>query len=204
MVSKENAALLLGQLASRSDFQKHGGGLIQSHDGQPFTMQRRSPKQFVRSVRWVPNQQPSYQPLLTQVDEGFDLSVACLNSIDGKTMEACIECGVDQVEKLSTVKINVPGAAGSTQKMSLQIPQVVSWRLRERIRWPSDQVLLLNVGVVANPTTDGARPLPGILGANSQRSDALLFVEYEGPVINPTLRHAARGGTTSIRPVVPR
>ena len=204
MVSKENAALLLGQLSSRSDFQKHGGGLIQAHDGQPFTMERRSPKQFVRSVRWVPDQQPNYQPLLTHVDEGFDLSVACLNSIDGKTMEACIECQVDQVEKLSTVKINVPGPVGSTQKMSLQIPQIVSWRLHERIRWPSDQVLLLNVGVVANPTPDGGRPLPGILGGNTQRSDALLFLEYEGPAINPTLRHAARGGTTSITPVTPR
>ncbi len=206
MVSKENAALLLSQLSSRSDFQKHGGGLVQTHDGQQFSMERRSPKQFVRSVRWVPNQQPSYQPLLTHVDEGFDLNVACLNSIDGKTMEACIECNVDQVEKLSTVKINVPAAGGTTQKMSLQIPQVVSWRLLERIRWPSDQVLLLNVGVVANPTPDdgGLRPLSGILGGGRQRSDGLLFLEYEGPAINPNLRHAARGGTTSITPITPR
>jgi len=204
MVSKENAALLLGQLSGRSDFQKHGGGLIQTHDGQPISFERRSPKQFVRSVRWAPNQQPNYQPLLTQVDEGYDLTVACLNSIDGKTMEACIECKVDQIEKMTTVKVNVPDITNPKQKLSLQIPQVVSWRLLERIRWPSDQVLLLNVGVVANPTPDGGRPLPGIFGGNSQRSDALLFLEYEGPAVSSNLRHAARGGSTNITPITPR
>ncbi len=205
MVSKENAALLLGELANRSDFQKHGGGQIQAHDGQNFVMEKRAAKQFVRSVRWVPEQIPSYQPLLTQVNEGFSLDISCLNSIDGKSMEACIQCEVDQVEKLNTVRINVPVVTGGgTQSMSLQIPQIVSWRLRERIRWPSDQVLLLNVGVVANPTPENGRQLPGLFNRNAQRADALLFLEYQGPAVNRTLQHAAAGGVTNIAPVQPR
>jgi hypothetical protein len=205
MVSKENAALLLGELATRPDFVKHGGGQIQAHDGQNFVMEKRAPKQFVRSVRWVPEQNPNYQPLLTQVNEGYSLDLACLNSIDGKTMEACITCEVDQIEKLTGVKINVPSTTGGApQKMNLQIPEIVSWRLRERIRWPSDQVLLLNVGVVANPTPENGRQLPGFLNRNAQRADALLFLEYQGPAVNRTLQHAAAGGITNVSPVQPR
>lgn len=205
MVSKENAALLLGELSKRSDFQKHGGGEVHAHDGQKIVMERRASKQFVRSVRWAPGQIPNYQPLLTQVNEGFSLNIACLNSIDGKSMEACIECDVDQVEKLNTVRINVPSVAGGPpQSMSLQIPQIVSWRLRERIRWPSDQVLLLNVGVVANPTPENGRPIPAFLTRNASRSDALLFLEYQGPAINRTLQHAAAGGRTNVAPIQPR
>lgn len=201
MVSKENAALLLGELSKRSDFQKHGGGQIQAHDGQNIVMEKRAIKQFVRSIRWVPEQVPNYQPLLTQVNEGYSLDISCLNSIDGNTMEACINCEVDQVEKLNTVRINVPLVTGGMQNMSLQIPQIISWRLRERIRWPSDQVLLLNVGVVANPTPGNNRPLPGLFNRNAQRSDALLFIEFQGPAVNSTLQHAAAGGVTTVAPV---
>lgn len=201
MVSKENAALLLGELSKRSDFQKHGGGQIQAHDGQNIVMEKRAIKQFVRSIRWVPEQVPNYQPLLTQVNEGYSLDISCLNSIDGNTMEACINCEVDQVEKLNTVRINVPLVTGGMQNMSLQIPQIISWRLRERIRWPSDQVLLLNVGVVANPTPENNRPLPGLFKRNGQRADALLFIEFQGPAVSSTLQHAAAGGITPVAPV---
>lgn len=204
MVSKENAALLLNELAQRTDFQKHGGGLAQIQDGQSITMERRNARQFVRSVRWAPNQNPSHQPLLTTIQEGYTLNLACLNSLDSRSMEVCIECEVNQVEKLNSVKINVPGTTGNTQKMNLQIPELVNWRLHERIRWPSDQVLLLNVGVVANPTPDNGKPLPGILSKASQRADALLFLEYEGPVQNHSRRHASAGGTTPITPITPR
>lgn len=204
MVSKENAALLLGELAKRSDFQKHGGGQVQAHDGQKIAMEKRAVKQFVRSVRWVPEQVPNYQPLLTQVNEGYSLDISCLNSIDGRTMEACINCEVDQVEKLNTVRINVPLVTGGMQNMSLQIPQIISWRLRERIRWPSDQVLLLNVGVVANPTPENNRPLPGLFNRNAQRADALLFIEFQGPAVSSALRHAAAGGITNVAPVQQR
>jgi hypothetical protein len=65
--------------------------------------------------------------------------------------------------------------------VQFQVPQFVSWRLHERFRWPSDQVLLLSCGVVASPTGDAATPIPllGNLSGNS-RSDALLMIEHKG------------------------
>jgi hypothetical protein len=67
------------------------------------------------------------------------------------------------------------------------VPQIVSWRLHERFRWPADHVLLLGCGVVASPTGEKMGPLgipvpsiPGIPLPVSGRADALLFVESKG------------------------
>ncbi len=201
MVSKESAALLQGQLARRGDAKTSSSGTLTNHDGQSFLLKKTRPVQFVSSLRWVPNQIPNYQPLMTNIEEGYSLSISCLSALDNSTIEAIIKCDVDQVEKLNPVKVNVPGADGSAQQLNLQIPQLVSWRLHERFRWPNDQVLLLSCGVVASLEPDAAAKLP-LLGLNSknQRADALLFIEYRGPATEATLPRAADAGLVPIRP----
>ena len=185
MVTKENAALLRASLARRADFKDHGTGRISHNDGQTVVLRKTQPVQFIRNFRWVTNQVPSYQPLVTTVDEGYTLEISSLSSLDGSTVEASIQCHVDQVEKLNTVKVDVPGSLGATtDRISLQIPQLVSWRLKERFRWRDDQVLLLSCGVVATPGPDSSTSisLPRVFGgSNRKRSDALLFVDYRGP-----------------------
>ena len=192
MISKENAAILLGQLSRRGDFKQHSGGRLANHDGQSFVLEKTRPVQFVRSLRWVPNQTPNYQPQMTKVDEGYRLELSCLSALDNQTIEAVIKCDVDQVEKLNTVKVSVPAPGGGAQQMNLQIPQLVSWRLHERFRWPNDQVLLLSCGVVATPEpqTGGGLKIPG-LSQKSKRADALLFVEYRGPSNGPMVPQSA-------------
>lgn len=205
MISKENAAILLSQLRQRGDFKQHSSGQITNHDGQTFVLEKTQPVQFIRSLRWVPNQTPNYQPLMTQVDEGYRLSISSLSALDDGSIESVIKCDVDQVEKLTTVKVNVPGINGGAETMSLQIPQLVSWRLHERFRWPNDQVLLLSCGVVATPepTTGGGFQLPGIggvLGGNAKRADALLFIEYRGPATGASVPQTA-GQTPNLAPL---
>lgn len=200
MISKENAAILLAQLRKRGDFKQHSGGRLTNHDGQVFSLEKTKPVQFVRSLRWVPNQVPNYQPLMTSLDEGYRLTISSLSAIDNESIEAIIKCDVDQVEKLSTVKVNVPGALGAAEQMNLQIPQMVSWRLHERFRWPNDQVLLLSCGVVATPepeTTRRALRIPGFgeLGPKFKRADALLFVDYRGPASEAAVPLTARRNT---------
>lgn len=201
MVSKESAALLQGQLARRGDAKTSSSGTLTNHDGQTFLLKKTRPVQFVSSLRWVPNQIPNHQPLMTNIEEGYSLSISCLSALDDSTIEAIIKCDVDQVEKLNPVKVNVPGADGSGQQLNLQIPQLVSWRLHERFRWPNDQVLLLSCGVVASLEPDAAARLP-LLGLNSknQRADALLFIEYRGPATEASLPRAADTGLVPIRP----
>ena len=187
MVSKENAAILLSQLSRRGDFKQHSGGRLTNHDGQSFVMQKTKPVQFVRSLQWVPNQVPNYQPLISSLDEGYRLSISCLSSLDDNSIEAVVKCDCDQIEKLSTVKVNVPGVNGGSESINLQVPQLVSWRVHERFRWPNDQVLLLSCGVVASPDSDsgGGLRLPG--RTQNKRGDALLFIEYRGPATGATI-----------------
>lgn len=202
MISKENAAQLLGQLGKRTDFKQHTGGRLTNHDGQPFVIEKTRPVQFVRSLRWVPNQNPNYQPLMTSLNEGYKLEIACLSSINNDSIEAVIKCEIDQVEKLNTVIVNVPGLNGAAQQMHLQIPQLVSWRLHERFKWPNDQVLLLSCGVVATLDPEaktGGFKIPGLPQA-PKRSDALLFIEYRGPAMQASVPRTAQNRLAPIRP----
>ncbi|MDG2184327.1 MAG: hypothetical protein P8K79_01535 [Mariniblastus sp.] len=183
MVSKENAAYLLANLRRRPDFQEHGNARLVQHDGQTIKVEKYKPLQFVQSIRWTPNQVPGYQPQLKTIDEGYALKLAALTSLDGKTIEATVECSVDQVEKLRSVKIAIPGAQNTNgAQVNLQIPQMVSWEIKERFRWPNDQVLVLSCGVVANPKPKTNNSLiPDLFEVDRGRADALLFIEYRGP-----------------------
>ena len=195
LVSKENAAILMGQLSRRGDFKQHSSGRLTKHDGQSFSLDKTRPLQFVRSLRWTPSQAPGYQPLTTTVSEGYKLQLSCLTTVDNASIEAMIKCDVDQVEKLEDVSITVPaGPGGTQQKVKLQVPQMVSWRLQERFRWPSDEVLVLSCGVVATPDPDarnGGIRLPGTGGA--KRADALLFIDYRGPATGATIATVPKG-----------
>ena len=185
MVSKENAAYLLSNLRRRADFQEHGNARLVQHDGQTIKVEKYKPLQFVQNIRWTPNQVPGYQPQLKTIDEGYALKLATLTSLDGKTIEATIECTVDQVEKLRSVKIAIPGAENTNgAQVNLQIPQMVSWEIQERFRWPNDQVLVLSCGVVANPKPKANNLLiPDLFEVDRGRADALLFIEYRGPEV---------------------
>ncbi len=181
MVSKENAALLLNHLAGRSDFRLHAGGRLQVPDGQSTKLEKRDPQQFVRNLRWTPGQYPGYQPLLSQIMSGYTLQLSTLASLDGRTAEVALLCEIDQVEKLTPVRVMVAIGNGQSDRVSLQIPSLVSCRFQERFRWPSDQVLVLSCGVVATPGVDGtARPLGGLFDAKGSRADALLIIEHRG------------------------
>ncbi len=180
MISKENAAVLMNQLTRRADFQDHGGGRIAHHDGQDLLMENRWHRQFVRSLRWTPGQGSGYQPQLTQINEGYSLTINSLTSLDGKAVEVFIKCDIDQVEKFNQVAIRAPNATAGFDRVNLQIPEVISYRIQERVRWPLDQVLLLSCGVMARPTEDNVKPFGGLLDQRAGRGDALLFIEFRG------------------------
>ena len=203
MMSKENAAILIGQLRQRADFKPHSGGEVKTHDGQSFVLEKTKPVQFIRSLRWLPGQFPVYEPLMTTINEGYTLSISSLSLLDNRAIEVAIKCDVDQVETLTPIKIPVAGAAGSVQSAEINVPELISWRLHERFRWPSDQVLLLSCGVVADPQpeTTGGTGVFGLKNRRKQtnRSDALLLIEYRGPATGANLPRTA--GRSSLAPL---
>ena len=203
LMSKENAALLISQLRQRSDFQRHSGGEVKTHDGQSFVLEKTKPVPFVRSLRWLPGQFPPYEPLMTTIHEGYTLSLSSLSLLDNRAIEVAVKCDVDQVETLTPIKIPVSGTGNAIQTADINVPELISWRLHERFRWPSDQVLLLSCGVVADPEpeTSGGTGRFGFGSRRKQvnRSDALLLIEYRGPATEANLPRTA--GRSSLAPL---
>jgi len=184
VLSKENAAILLAQLRQRTDFREQASPSVPIHNGQSHTVTRTVPRTFVRSVRMRPDVWPGHELVSGQLQEGFTLQLSPLMSLDGNTIDAVIKCDVDQLEKLVPVNVDIPSVAGGVQRVQIQIPQVISWRLHERFRWPVNQVLMLGCGVVAAPTPERMElmgvPLPTLPFTSGGRADALLLVESNG------------------------
>jgi hypothetical protein len=181
LLSRENAAVLVEQLKARSDFREHSTPQTQVQNGQSQTLARTQPRSYSRSVQ-VKSAFPFYDLIPGHIDEGYSLTISPLMSLDGQTVEAAIECEINQVEKLLPVSIDIP-IGKQTQRATVQVPQMVSWRLNERFRWPADQVLLLSCGVVANPAGAVGGPLAPLLspiGGATNRADALLLIEHRG------------------------
>ncbi|PQO34759.1 hypothetical protein DTL21_14770 [Bremerella cremea] len=184
LMSKENAAVLLNELRQRSDFREHHAADLLVHNGQSSTISMLQPRTFVRGVR-ATQTFPGYELQSDQIEEGFAMEVSPLLTPDDKMIDAVLKCSVDQIEKFVTVDVDVP-TSGTRQAVDIQIPQMVSWRLHERFRWPSDQVLLISCGVVARPQAGiaGTAPqlpsLAGLLPERPPRADGLMFVEFKG------------------------
>ena len=186
LVSKENAAFLVAELSKRTDYREHNSPNQVTHNGQSLAISRLRPKTYVRSVRLRDGIVPTYDSESAQLEEGFSLQISPLFGLDGKSVDAVIKCHIDQVERLVPIAIELPGVAAK-QKAQVQVPQLVSWRLHERFRWPTDQVLLLSCGVVAAPGPDsrGALGLVNALTTTAGRADALLFIECNGKATSP-------------------
>jgi hypothetical protein len=199
LMSKENAAILLGELRKRADFQLHNSPDVAIHNGQPFRTSRTRPLSYPQALVQRNPPYPYYDLKIGAVEEGYTLEMSPLRSLDEDIMEAVIKCSVDQVEKFEDVAIEIPTATGQTQSVTIQVPQIVSWRVVERFRWPANQVLLLSCGVVASP---GVRPnqllkVPKLLNNAAERADALLFIESKGTIDKAVLPSTAGLMTTT-------
>jgi hypothetical protein len=184
LLHKEDVALMLAELHKRSDFREHSSPHLLVNNGQSTTVSAIRPRPYVRDVTVRPEIFPSYQPQQAQFDEGFSLELNPLLSIDGQFVDAVIKCNIDQLERL--VKVTVPIAAGTPQRQQAEVhvPQISHFGLHERFRWPADQVLLVDLGVVATPVPGKPNGLldvlPGIGGP--PRADLLVFIDSRGKI----------------------
>jgi hypothetical protein len=180
LLSRENTASLYDQLKNRADFREHSSPHVEIANGQSQKLARTQARPYTRGIQLRPTF-PFYDMIPGKIDEGYSLEISPLMSLDGQTMEAAITCNVDQVEKLVPLNIDVP-VGGQSQRVQVQVPQVVSWRLAERFRWPTNEVLLLSCGVVASPAP-GAGGIMSVLssplGLSGNRADALLMIEHK-------------------------
>ena len=190
LLSKENAALLMATLRGRSDFRELSAVDMVVHNGQSQVLEKVRGRNYVSDYKPVQAAFPPYMPETGELQEGYRLQLSPLLSLDRREVDLVVKCNIDQVEKLSNVNLDLPLVGGQTYAAQIHVPQVASWRLHERFRWPSDQVLLLSCGVVAAPDSNTTPSLLGggssflgldrIFSNNGQRAEALLMIEYRG------------------------
>lgn len=190
LVSKENSALLLSMLRGRTDFKEVSSADVVVHNGQSQVLEQVRGRNFVEDFRSNPGTWPPYMPTTGEIKEGYRLQLSPLLSVDKQTVDLVVKCHIDQVERLANVSLELPLQTGQFYNGQINVPQVVSWRLHERFRWPADEVLLLSCGVVAAPQGTPNASLLGqgssllgidrILGPGRDRADALLMIEYRG------------------------
>ncbi|MEZ6133773.1 MAG: hypothetical protein R3C53_02570 [Pirellulaceae bacterium] len=190
LVSKENSAMLLAMLRGRTDFKEVSAVDMVVHNGQSQILEQVRGRNFVEDMQPVQNAWPPYMPSTGEIKEGYRLQLSPLLSVDKQSVDLVVKCNIDQVEKLANVNLDLPLQNGQVFTGQINVPQVASWRLHERFRWPADQVLLLSCGVVAAPQGSTSASLLGqgssllgldkILSPGGDRADALLMIEYRG------------------------
>jgi hypothetical protein len=184
LLSKENAALLLNLLRARTDTRQVQDLNLTMYNGQTENLAAVRGRNYVRNMRPAATGWPPYEPETGEVQEGYRLSLSPLLSVDGKSLDCVIKAEIDQVDKLNPVDLELPLPNNQIHRTRVEVPQMVSWRLHERFRWPSDMVLLLSCGVVASPERPGATiPLlnmSSLTGSTAGRADALMFIEHRG------------------------
>ena len=184
LLEKEAAAMLVADLRRRSDYREHSSPQLLVNNGQPAVVSATRGRNYVRSVRLRPEAWPGFEPETAVIDEGFSFEFSPLLSLDGRTIDAAVKCEVQQVDKLIPVMLDVPTVAAPRQRTKIEVPQTVQFRFHERFRWPTEQVLLIAMGVVASPAPSDGKPLvPGVplpIGNTPARSELLVLVENKG------------------------
>ncbi len=184
LLSKENAALVMNMLRQRTDARQVQALDLITYNGQTEKLASTRGRNYVRNVRPAPTGWPPYEPETGEIQEGYRLSISPLLSVDNRVIDCVIKAEIDQVDKLKSVELDLPLPNNQVHRTKIDVPQLVSWRLHERFRWPSDMVLLLSCGVVASPERpQAAVPLLNLemlTGTTAGRADALLFIEFRG------------------------
>jgi hypothetical protein len=184
LLEKEDAAALLAELRKRSDFREHSSPQLLVWHGQSTTVAAGRPRSYKRDAVARPGAWPAFEEQVAQFDEGFSLELSPLVALDGRSIDAVIKCNIDQLERLVPVMLDVPSPVAPSQRTKIEVPQVSHMRFHERFRWPSDQVLVVGLGVVATPVPSEPGGLKLALGALTAppRADLVVFVDSRGTV----------------------
>jgi hypothetical protein len=187
IMAREDAAILLSELRRRTDFREHTTAHQMVLNGQTSVVSTMRPRTYAKGIILTQATWPGYQPEMGQIDEGFTLEFSPLLTTDGATTDAVVKLKLAQIEKMLPVQLEAPSALAQNQHAQIEVPQLTMVQMHERFRWPTDQVLLLSIGVVATPGPEAANPLTDVLPLpkSAPRADALLLVESSGTAAAP-------------------
>ena len=183
LLAKEDAAALITQLSTRSDFRNHGSPRLMVNDGQKAEISLSNARPYLRSL--LSPTQPGVPANVGHINEGIRLELHPLLSADGQAIDAMLKCNITQVERLVSVRLEAPASIpAGRQWYNIEVPQVVSCRFHERFHWPKDKVLLVSLGMIPRPSPRAAFKLP--LSNDDPRGEALIIIESLRNVLSGT------------------
>ncbi|MEQ8835297.1 MAG: hypothetical protein RID07_00670 [Lacipirellulaceae bacterium] len=199
IMAREDAALLLSELKRRTDYRVHSPPHQIVFNGQSHIVSSIKPRSYTKGILPTANVWPGYQPELATIDEGFNFEFSPLLSMDTATTDAVVKVKLTQVEKMLPVQLEAPSTIAPNQRTQVEVPQMTMVQLHERFRWPTNQVLLLSMGVVASPGPEKPNLIVDTLKLpkSPPRADALLMVESRGTVATPGTTAAGGGPSAS-------
>lgn len=183
VASKENAAQFFSELRKRNDFLLPISHSLVTESGQPKKIIHQTPLPYFRSITLDGSRFPPFRVESAVINEGYQIGFSSLRTLDGKKMDAEIDCRIAQVEQFRNVNLDVPGPGGMIQKHPISIPQMSMARLKERFQWPADEVLVISLGVVPAPDRK-FKPNPTLQDVLEPRSrvyaNVLLMIDCKG------------------------
>jgi hypothetical protein len=188
LLAKEDAQLLLSELARRTDYREFNSPQQLIANGQSIVLSTMRPRQYVKGAIPTQTQWPGYQPEMGSLEEGFSLEFSPLMSLDLASADAIVKLRLNQIEQMLPVKLDLPTVVAPNQRVEIEVPQVTMANMHERFHWPMEHVLLLSMGVVATPAPTKNDPLTDTINSalpmfkEPPRADALLFIESRGQV----------------------
>jgi hypothetical protein len=174
VMSREDAAVVLGRLRSRTDCQEPPTGAVLAANGIPAVLSGGRTLPYAQDVAARPEAWPGWQVQTAACGEGFAIDIQPLLSGDGTAVEAILRCRIDQVERLAPVALASP--SGDPGGVRVEVPQVAAVRVGERLRWPATHTLLVSLGLVPWPVPAQNGAPPSLVG-ETKRRDVLVVVE---------------------------
>jgi hypothetical protein len=175
ILSREEAAMLVGMLRRRSDCAELPTGPVLAANGLPAVLSGGRSRPYVRDFAPRADAFPGWQPLGATCDEGLTLDVQPLISRDGTAVEAVLRCRIDQIERMAPVVVSVPVA--DQQRAQIEVPQMSAVRVGERFRWPVNQTLVVGLGLVPWPVPGQNAAGTPALFSDAKRTDVVVVVE---------------------------
>jgi hypothetical protein len=174
IVSREDAAVVVGRIRGRSDCQELPTGPVLAANGIPAQLAGGRKLPYVQDVAARPDAWPGWQMQNAACDEGFAIDLHPLLSRDGTAVEAVFRCRIDQIERMASVALASP--SGDPGGVRVEVPQVAAVRVGERFRWPATHTLLVSLGLVPWPVPAQNTAVASLL-SDTKRRDVIVAVE---------------------------
>lgn len=177
---REDASLLVADLRRRPDYREHAAPQLSVPNGQTTVLSATRARPYTRHISWRPEAWPGFSPETAFIDEGFTLEISPLLSTDRRQVDAVLRMEIWQVERLIPLALDVAGGPGQPSRPRVEIPQRVQLSFHERFRWPIEQALLVDLGVVPVPIPVESTIFSGWLlpfSASAPRGNVLLLFE---------------------------